>query len=63
MGESEAKLPLTERIASLVKEGKKEQAIAEHNANVKRQLARAEAGETINLSDLMASKETLEEYD
>lgn len=56
---AEAPFPHTDRIDALLKQGKADEAAREHNANVAHEFARAEAGETINLTDLMASKESL----
>lgn len=52
-------LRLTNATESLLKAGKRKAAIAQHNATVKRAFERAAEGEIINLSDLMASAETL----
>lgn len=49
----------TEQVTRLLREGRKADAAKAHAANVEREMARARAGETICLSDLMASKETL----
>lgn len=48
-------------VQSLLDDGKLQEAIELHNAHIKEQFDRARAGETINLSDLMAAKETLNE--
>jgi hypothetical protein len=47
-------------IERLVKAGQHAEARAVHNAHVASELHRAEAGETINLSDLLAGKEPFE---
>lgn len=48
-------------VQSLLDDGKLQEAVELHNAHIKEQFDRARAGETINLSDLMAAKETLNE--
>lgn len=52
-------LPLTANTDRLLAEGKVDEAKAAHDATVREQLAKAQAGETINLSDLFASKEQI----
>ena len=54
-----SQLPHTERIAELLRAGKKLKAASLHNQRVKEQFKLAEQGEIINLSDLMAAKEEL----
>jgi len=51
-----SQLPHTERIAKLLREGKRAEARRVHNAYVDSQLRKASQG-PINLSDLMAGKE------
>lgn len=51
----------TKKIEELLAEGKVSEAAALHNAHLDKEFRRAEAGETINLSDLMAAKETLDQ--
>ena len=51
-----APLPHTERIAQLLRQGKRAEAQRLHNAYVKAQLAAASEA-PINLSDLMAGRE------
>jgi len=48
-------------VQSLLDEGKLQDAVELHNAHIKAQFERTRAGETINLSDLMAAKQTLNE--
>jgi hypothetical protein len=45
------------RIEALLRQGKRKEARALHNQHVESQFAKAKAGETINLSDLIAGKE------
>ena len=52
-------LPLTKMVQSLLDEGKVDEAVAMHNRVLKERMAAARRGETINLSDLMASHEEL----
>jgi hypothetical protein len=54
-----ADLPVTERIAKLLAEGKRDEAIAAHNATVRQAFERAQQGAIINLTDLMASRDEL----
>jgi hypothetical protein len=49
----------TERIARMLRDGRRRQAIAAHNAHVQAELDRARAGAVINLSDLMAAHEEI----
>ena len=49
----------TKRIEKMLQYGAREEAILTHNAHVEDQFARAERGEVICLSDLMAGHETL----
>ncbi len=51
----------TQVVTSLLDDGKLQEAVELHNAHIKEQFERARAGETIDLSDLMAAKETLYE--
>lgn len=53
-------LPHTKRTQDLLAQGKRKDARKQHNARVKAELDRARAGETINLSDLMAAKDELD---
>ena len=55
-----ADLPLTERVQRLIREGKPEQAAQRHNTRLAQAKREAEEGKTINLSDLMASKQELD---
>jgi hypothetical protein len=55
------KLPHTHKIDEKLKKGELLDAAVEHNRTVKREFERAKAGETINLSDLMAAKEVLDQ--
>jgi hypothetical protein len=55
------KLPHTHKIDEMLKKGDLLDAAVEHNKIVKQEFAKAKAGETINLSDLMAAKETLDQ--
>ena len=48
------------RIEALLREGRKAEAAAAHNAYVAGEIDRAREGNVINLSDLMAAKETLD---
>lgn len=48
-------------VQTLLDDGKLQEAVELHNAHIKEQFDRARAGETINLTDLMAAKETLNE--
>lgn len=48
-------------VQSLLDDGKLQEAVELHNAHIKEQFERARAGETIDLTDLMAAKETLYE--
>lgn len=48
-------------VQALLDEGKFHEAVELHNAHIKDQFDRARAGETINLTDLMAAKQTLDE--
>lgn len=50
---------LTNAVDKLIEEGKIDEAAEVHNATVKRVFERAEQGAIINLSDLMASHETI----
>lgn len=54
------KLRHTKRISNLLDRRKRKEAIELHNAHVAEQFGRAKAGETIQLTDLMAAKEVLE---
>ena len=47
-------------IEALLRDGRKAEAAAAHNAHVAAEMDRARGGEVINLSDLMAAKETLD---
>lgn len=52
----------TENVEAILQEGgddARKHAAARHNAHVDAELERAKAGETINLTDLMAAKEQL----
>ncbi len=49
----------TEEIQILLKAGKIKEAMEKHNQNIKKEFKRAEKGEMINLTDLMASKEEI----
>lgn len=51
----------TKKIEELLAEGKLSQAAALHNAHLKDQFEKAKTGEVINLSDLMAAKEILDQ--
>ncbi|MGH2705893.1 MAG: hypothetical protein ACRDJ4_12610 [Actinomycetota bacterium] len=53
------KLRHTKRIAALLAEGRKEEAVGLHDAHVRDELEKAKQGMTIDLSDLMAAKEIL----
>jgi hypothetical protein len=48
-------------IKALVRQGKVKEAIDRHNRYLRQQLDKAEAGHRINLSDLMAAKEILDQ--
>lgn len=52
-------LPHTRLTQDLLKAGRRKTAAKNHNARVAEQMARAERGETICLSDLFAAKEEL----
>ena len=52
-------LPLTKKVQELLDAGKHDEAARLHNATVKAQMEKAEKGEMINLTDLLASKEEL----
>lgn len=52
-------LPHTRLTQDLLKAGRRKTAAKNHNARVAEQMARAKAGETINLSDLMGAKDEL----
>lgn len=54
-------LPHAQRVSALMSEGKRAKAVALHNEYLRKQLDKAKAGETIDLSDLMAAKEILDE--
>lgn len=51
----------TEALESLIREGKRKEAIERHNLHVKQTFAAARAGKRIDLTDLMAAKELLME--
>lgn len=57
---SERKLPHTEDTIARLRAGRRKKAIEKHNARVKSELARAQDGETINLSDLMAARDEID---
>jgi hypothetical protein len=57
------KLPHTKAVQDLLDKGERETAVSYHNAYVKREFAKAQAGTVINLSDLLAAKETLDQAD
>jgi hypothetical protein len=57
------KLPHTKAVKGLLDKGECETAVSHHNAYVKREFAKAQAGTVINLSDLLAAKETLDQAD
>lgn len=46
-----------DRITELLRQGKRREAMAKHNAHVKAEFDRAKQGQVINLSDLMAGHE------
>ena len=48
-------------VQSLLDDGKLQEAVELHNAHTKAQFDKARAGEIINLTDLMAAKQTLDE--
>lgn len=52
-------LPHTDLTQALLRDGRRKTAIKNHNARVAEQLQRAQEGETINLSDLMAAREEI----
>lgn len=47
----------TEKIEALIKAGERKEAMKVHNAYVKSQFEKAQQGQVINLTDLMAGKE------
>ncbi len=49
----------SQRIEMLIEAGKDAEAVEVHNAHVKEQFVKARAGETIDLTDMMAAKEIL----
>jgi hypothetical protein len=51
----------SQRIESLIEAGNLIDAIEVHNIHVKGQFAKARAGEVIDLTDLMAAKELLQQ--
>lgn len=52
----------TEVVDALIEQGRIEEASELHNRHVKEEMSRARAGECINLSDLMAAKQLLDEH-
>jgi hypothetical protein len=48
-----------EAVESLIQDGRRDEAVERHNLHVKQTLARARAGERINLTDLIAAKQIL----
>lgn len=56
----EERMPHTQRVDALLADGNVEEAKRVHTERVEEQFARAEQGETINLSDLMAAKEQID---
>lgn len=55
------KLPHSKEVKRLLDQGDRDRAAKTHNARVKSEMEKARAGEVINLSDLIAAKELLEE--
>jgi hypothetical protein len=55
-----SQLPHADFTEVLLIAGEREEARKAHNARVESELARARAGEVINLSDLMAAREAFE---
>lgn len=53
------KLPHTKAVKRLLAQGDSDEAVRLHNARVKSEFEKAKEGEIINLSDLLAAKETL----
>lgn len=51
----------TKEIESLIREGKRDEAVERHNLQVKQSFAAARAGERIDLTDLIAAKQILVE--
>jgi hypothetical protein len=51
----------TKKIEELLAEGELSRAAALHNAHLKEQFEKAKTGQVINLSDLMAAKEELDQ--
>jgi hypothetical protein len=56
---AESKLPHTDATIRRLRAGQRKQAIEAHNKRVRDELARAQQGEPINLSDLMAANEEI----
>lgn len=54
------RLEHTEKVKALIDEGRTKEAAELHNARVKDQFDKAQQGQTINLSDLIAAREQLD---